>query len=67
VNQNPRGMPKVGDSILIKAATLRAWFPAVVSNIQGFHLITGSGMGTRVFELAHYGKTWKWPPRVSTG
>ena len=61
MNQNPRGVPKPGDAILIKAATLRAWFCATVSSVQGDCIVTGSGMGARVFLVAQYGKTWKWP------
>jgi hypothetical protein len=67
MNQNPRGMPSVGDEILIKASTLRAWFLATVSSIQDNHIVTGSGMGTRVFDVKQYGKTWKWSKRASTG
>ena len=61
MNQNSRGMPKVGDEILIKASTLRVWFVATVSSVAGNDLVTGSGMGTRVIDGRQYGKTWKWP------
>jgi len=70
MNRNSLGMPSAGDEILIKALTLRAWFPATVSSVQDNHIVTGSGMGTRVFDIRQYGKTWKWPKypqRVSTG
>ena len=60
--QNSRGVPKPGDTILTKAATLELWFLADVSVVQGDFIVTGSGMGTRSFEVAHYGKSWKWPP-----
>jgi hypothetical protein len=61
MNQNPRGIPKPGDDILIKAATLECWFIARVSSVRDGYIVTGSGMGSRSFKIVHYGKTWKWP------
>lgn len=62
MNQNPRGVPGPGDVILIKAATLRCFFRVPVTRVEGDHIVTGSGMGTRVVEVSAYGKQWKWPP-----
>jgi len=67
MNQDPRGTPEVGDVILIRGVTLRAWFPATVTGIEGDHIITGSGMGTRSHDVRQYGKTWKWPARTRVG
>ena len=60
MNKNPRGMPKVGDEILIKASALKAWFAVTVSGVVGNDIVTGSGMGARVIDGRQYGKSRKW-------
>ena len=56
MNKNPRGMPRVGDEILIKAHALKSWFAVTVSSVVGNDIVTGSGMGIRVIDGRQHGK-----------
>lgn len=58
--ETPIKVPSVGSTISTKAKTLDLWFRDTVTQVGGDHIVVGTGLGTRVFCISDYGRTWRW-------